>query len=58
VCDAYGNFVEMVRSDDKDDEISEYEGHSNSNGINNPPLNNIMKDGMGQGRFYVDKGYI
>lgn len=58
VCDAYGNFVEMVRSDDKDDEISEYEGHSTLSGINTPPLNNIMKDGMGQGKFYVDKGYI
>ena len=58
VCDAYGNFVEMVRSDDKDDEISEYEGHSSSNGINIPPLNNIMKDGVRQGSFYVDKGYI
>ena len=58
VCDAYGNFVEMVRSDDKDDEISEYEGHSTLSGINIPPLNNIMEDGVRQGSFYVDKGYI
>ena len=58
MCDAYGNFVEMVRSDDKDDEISEYEGHSTLSGINIPPLNNIMEDGVRQGSFYVDKGYI
>ena len=51
VSDAYGNFVEMVRSDDKDDEISEYAGLGNQTPINNVPLETIRKNGSSTGRF-------